>query len=115
MTPLTAPLPANKTHQHRASLLMWAGPSRRLGVLEVQEQEAADSPVRPSRYAVSLLAGGSVLEYRVTKPRGEEFYRVTIVPDAPAEDSCECWGFLRHRHCKHAEALRAHHDAGHLG
>lgn len=110
---MTVELPANRTHRNRGSFLIWAV-TQRIGVLEVQEQKTDHSPVLASRYAVTFLAGGSVLQYRVTKPRGEEFYHVTLVPDAEHLDECECMGFLAYRHCKHAEALRAHFSAGHL-
>src|SRR5262245_9454094 len=70
---------------------------------------------RTDRYAVEPLPcdhGRAFRVLKLTDDRGDAVpYDVFL---SRLADSCECLGFLRHRHCRHVEALRALLAAGRL-
>jgi hypothetical protein len=65
--------------------------------IRVGKEEAVD-------YLLTELAADFGRGFRLEKAGGEEVYHVNR---EGTRTTCECKGFLRHSHCKHADGLAA--------
>jgi hypothetical protein len=63
-------------------------------------------------YFLAAIACDYGRGFALEKFEGGEVYHVHF--DKDMGDSCTCLGFLRHRHCKHRDALAALMAAGRL-
>lgn len=76
--------------------------------------QAGEVMINDDAYAIEYIGelpatGQPVIHgYRLTKPDNTTY-------DVPAStDACECWGHMRHGHCKHTSALRHLRQAGEI-
>ena len=97
MLPYTDILPATKSSKHNR-LSFVASERQTGGVLTLTTDRTAED------YAVvESIANAEGRGFAVAKYEGDECYSVFCGRTVPT--SCDCPGFERHGHCKHATAL----------
>lgn len=87
------------------------------GLLEVRESKTIRHKARVRRYAVQEVEPGmGGRRFKVTKPGGEEWYHLLLVPQTRQETyhRCECRGYETSGECTHLAALLTLCGAGHL-